>query len=54
MSPGVYWKYQFILPLSGSRETKLLVNRLSPGRARASIIGTGLPTPHRVWLVSGS
>src|SRR5882724_9490260 len=54
MSPGVYWKYQFILPLSGSHDTTLLVNRLSPGRARASIIGTGLPTPHRVWLVAGS
>src|SRR5258708_4993470 len=54
ISPGVYWKYQFILPVSGSHDTTLLVNRLSPGLSLASIIGTGLPTPHRVWLVSGS
>src|SRR5260370_19214515 len=54
MSPGVYWKYQFIFPVSGSHDTTLLVNRLSPGRNLASIIGTGLPTPHSVWLVSGS
>src|SRR5215470_18871785 len=54
MSPGVYWKYQFMLPVSGSHDTTLLVNRLSPGRSLASIIGTGLPTPHKVWLVSGS
>jgi len=25
MSPGVYWKYQFILPESGSQEIALLV-----------------------------
>src|SRR5258707_12184291 len=54
MSPGVYWKYQFIFPLSGSHDTTLLVNRLSPGRNLASIIGTGMPTPHSVWLVLGS
>src|SRR5215471_18324740 len=39
MSPGVYWKYQFILPVWGSHETKLLVNRLSPGRIH-----------HRHWV----
>src|SRR4051812_3030266 len=31
LSPGVYWKYQFIAPVSGFQEIALLVNRLSPG-----------------------
>ena len=30
-----------------------MVNRLSPGRALASIIGTGLPIPHRVLIGRG-
>src|SRR5579871_2118927 len=54
MSPGVYWKYQFIAPVSGFQDTALLVKRLSPGRAVGSYSGTGLPVPQMVWLVSGS
>ena len=54
LSPGVYWKYQFIVPVSGLYEIALLVKRLSPGRAIGSNSGTGLPVPQMVWFVSGS